>query len=127
MAQCHAHRSNGVDQCKNPAIPGGTVCRYHGGSAPQVRNKALARIQALVEPAIDKYQPLLDCDQPNVVLNTVKEILDRAGYKPVERIEQTNYEASEVEELDALNDEELAQFIALKRKIAESRSSRGVT
>jgi hypothetical protein len=36
---CSAHRSDG-QPCQASAIPGGTVCPKHGGSAPQVRIKA---------------------------------------------------------------------------------------
>jgi hypothetical protein len=56
----------------------------------------------------------------SVKLAAVKDILDRAGYKPEDRVEQTNYEAEEVESLECLTDEELAAFIRIKRKIAES-------
>lgn len=37
--QCEAHRRDG-HRCSAPAIPGGWVCRVHGGSAPQVRSAA---------------------------------------------------------------------------------------
>lgn len=37
--QCEAHRRDGA-RCRAPAIPGGYVCRVHGGSAPQVRASA---------------------------------------------------------------------------------------
>lgn len=30
--------------CRQPAIPGGVVCRYHGGSAPQVVRTAAERV-----------------------------------------------------------------------------------
>lgn len=40
---CTARTKNGR-QCRNPAIPGGNVCRIHGGNAPQVRAKAQARL-----------------------------------------------------------------------------------
>src|SRR5437763_10627112 len=51
MSICTAKRSNG-DPCKAQAIHGGNVCRVHGGSAPQVRQKAAERLAALIDPAI---------------------------------------------------------------------------
>lgn len=51
MSVCTANRSNG-ESCKAQAIRGGNVCRVHGGSAPQVREKAAERLAALVDPAI---------------------------------------------------------------------------
>jgi hypothetical protein len=43
--RCIAHRRDG-QQCGAPAIPGGLVCRRHGGSASQVR-LAGERVQLL--------------------------------------------------------------------------------
>jgi len=37
--RCSARRTNG-EPCRAYAIVGGTVCRVHGGSAPQVRHAA---------------------------------------------------------------------------------------
>lgn len=45
--RCSAHRRDG-EQCGAKAIKGGTVCRVHGGSAPQVRRNA-GRLQRLRE------------------------------------------------------------------------------
>src|SRR5690242_18758926 len=51
MNQCTARRSDG-QPCKAQAIRGGSVCRVHGGSAPQVRRKAAERLATLIDPAI---------------------------------------------------------------------------
>jgi hypothetical protein len=45
-------KSNGRGRCKRQAIAGGSVCPVHGGSAPQVKKKAQARLLALVDPAL---------------------------------------------------------------------------
>lgn len=42
--QCVATAKSSGKPCSKPAIPGGTVCRYHGGAAPQVRAAAARRI-----------------------------------------------------------------------------------
>lgn len=44
--RCTAHTRSGR-RCRNPAIIGATVCRMHGGAAPQVRRKAAERIAAV--------------------------------------------------------------------------------
>jgi hypothetical protein len=44
--QCKAISKNSGKQCKRKAIPGGTVCRYHGG-AQQVKAKAAVRAELL--------------------------------------------------------------------------------
>jgi hypothetical protein len=41
--KCKAHRTNGK-LCGNHAIRGATVCRVHGGNAPQVRRKPAERV-----------------------------------------------------------------------------------
>ncbi len=41
--RCTARNQAG-GQCKNPAVPGATVCRFHGGAAPQVQEAAQRRI-----------------------------------------------------------------------------------
>jgi hypothetical protein len=43
--QCTAISKNSGQQCTHKAIPGGTVCRYHGGSARQVKAKAAIRAE----------------------------------------------------------------------------------
>src|SRR6185503_18633156 len=46
-------------RCERPAIPGGTVCRYHGGAAPQVQLAALERLRQLQDPAIVRLAELI--------------------------------------------------------------------
>lgn len=48
--RCTARRKNG-QACRNWAILGGTVCRMHGGAAPQVRAAAKVRIAMAQEDA----------------------------------------------------------------------------
>jgi hypothetical protein len=45
--QCKAISKQTGQQCKRKAIPGGTVCRYHGGGAQQVKVKAAIRAEVL--------------------------------------------------------------------------------
>lgn len=41
-------------RCKLSAIPGGTVCRFHGGAAPQVIRKASERLAEVRDAALVK-------------------------------------------------------------------------
>jgi hypothetical protein len=81
MAQCAAKSSRSGKRCRAQAIRGGTVCRTHGGSAPQVRNAAAKRIERLVDPAIDRLLKSLKSKNEAVSLRAAQDILDRNGLK----------------------------------------------
>ena len=77
---CHARSKTSGVQCKRHAIRGGTVCRYHGGAAPQVIAKAERRLRAMVDPMISRLEELaLQTDNPKVAAECVRDALDRAG------------------------------------------------
>ena len=78
--RCTAHRKNG-DRCKKAAIKGGTVCGTHGGSAPQVRNKARQRIMEAADPAAARLVELIASDDERISLAAARDLLDRAGEK----------------------------------------------
>lgn len=87
MAQCTAKSKRTAQQCRQPAILRGTVCKMHGGSAPQIRAAAQARLLAMVDPALGKLAKLIQSKADPVALGAVKDILDRAGLKAIERVE----------------------------------------
>jgi hypothetical protein len=74
--QCAARSKQTGQQCKHLAIPGGTVCRVHGGSAPQVQAVALRRLQA--------DQARADLRRLGVAIETT----------PIEALEAMLYEAA---------------------------------
>jgi hypothetical protein len=84
--KCTAHLKNGKE-CGKWAIRGAVVCRVHGGAAPQVKLAAEARLKALEHPAIDRYEKLMDSDSEEIAYKTCKDILDRTGHKPAEKVE----------------------------------------
>lgn len=52
---------------------------------------AEARLQALVDPAITQLAALVEnADSDSVKLSAIKDVLDRAGYKPTEKQEVTH-------------------------------------
>lgn len=88
--QCKAHRKNG-EQCRRQAIIGGAVCIMHGGKAPQVIRSARERIDAMVDPALTQLARIVEDGESDAVkLAAIKDVLDRAGYKPVEKRENRN-------------------------------------
>ena len=78
--RCVAHKKNG-NQCRHAAMNGATVCRNHGGNAPQVKLRAKQRLEEatnkmagyLLEMASDTMIP------EGVRLAAIKDALDRGG------------------------------------------------
>ena len=78
--QCTATSKTTDNRCTRPAIPGGSVCRYHGGAAPQVKAAAAARLRAMVDPALGALEVRHEGQAPGPQgrSNGGKEVLDRA-------------------------------------------------
>jgi len=58
--RCTATASSTGERCKQPAIPGGNVCRFHGGSAGQVQKKAQERLDEMADSVTAELQQRLD-------------------------------------------------------------------
>jgi hypothetical protein len=103
MTICTAHRTNG-EPCRAPSIRGGHVCVVHGGRAPQVRQSAEERIRALVDPSLKRIQrTIADDDNPALALAAARDILDRAGYKATEKVQQDGRVVIEIEMVDRVS------------------------
>jgi hypothetical protein len=79
-ARCTARSKQRGTQCKQRAIPGGTVCRFHGGAAPQVIRSARERIAAAADPAIDVLLTALKSKDEKLRAQVAQDLLDRAGH-----------------------------------------------
>ena len=98
--KCTAKAKSTGKRCGKPPILGGTVCRIHGGAAPQVIAASGRRIlEELVGPALIRMHDILtNKDTPPAVrLAAVKDILDRTGYKPAQTVEIITIGAIEAE------------------------------
>lgn len=94
--RCSATNRRG-QQCSSPAIKGAVVCRMHGGSAPQVKAKALERLKALQPKAITVLESLLDRQEfPTVQMAAVRDVLDRTEGKPAESVKLTGAEGGPI-------------------------------
>lgn len=96
---CKARRRNG-EPCRNPPMLGSSVCRMHGGAAPQVKRRAQQRIlEASDQAAYRLVQMMQDTKIPPAVqLAAARDLLDRAGLSAKQEIaielEVPNWEAS---------------------------------
>jgi hypothetical protein len=87
MAICSAHRSTG-EPCRAFAVRGARVCIAHGGGAPQVKIAAEERLRSLVHPAISGLEELIrTADSDSVRLSAIRDLLDRTGYRPTEKVQ----------------------------------------
>jgi hypothetical protein len=76
----------------------------HGGSSPQALAKAEDRLHALVHPAITGLAQLIEtADSDSVRLNAIRDLLDRTGYKPKEKLETTGETTIRVEYADVIS------------------------
>jgi len=77
---CKATRRDGTP-CRRAPIQGATVCRAHGGAAPQVKAKAQQRLLDKV-PKMLRMLSAMASDEtipPAVRLSAIRDWLDRAG------------------------------------------------
>jgi hypothetical protein len=86
--RCSAISKHSGEQCKRKAIPGGTVCRYHGGNARQVKAKAAIRAEVMNWGLGDSH-----VDPGEVLLRLVTQSAARAEH--YSRLLQEAFEAAE--------------------------------
>jgi hypothetical protein len=117
LTMCRAHSQRTGEACKKTAIPGGTVCRYHGGGAKQVQNAARERLAALVMPALGALSELVKQRKvPAVRLGAARDVLDRSELARIIRQEFTGADGGpiQVQDLSRYTDEELRQLRAIQ-------------
>ena len=87
--QCHAHKKGG-EQCQAYAVRGATVCRVHGGSAPQVKDAARYRVLEFAdEVAAELVRLALHARSEATRVRACVSVLDYAGLQPVHKVEVT--------------------------------------
>ncbi|MGE0218418.1 hypothetical protein [Mycolicibacterium sp.] len=88
--RCVAHQraEKGGNQCHLPARRGGTVCRFHGGAAPQVKAKARERLDLAADRMARELLGIATgAESEAVKLAAVKDALDRSGVTGKQAVE----------------------------------------
>jgi hypothetical protein len=83
QTRCTARRRNGTP-CHNRPIRGGTVCRMHGGSAPQVKRAAQVRLDMAADRAAAVMVRIMENENVPTAdqIRAAAHVLDRAGLRP---------------------------------------------
>ena len=121
--RCTATAKQSGKRCQLKPIPGGTVCRIHGGSAPQVKLAARARLALMVDPALSLLEGFLSPAptapgdvrvEPDFELlaKVAMNILDRNGFKA-----PTVIKVQRTLDPSTLSDDDLALALALSRRL----------
>ncbi len=85
--RCSARTKATGQPCRQLAIKGATVCKMHGGMAPQVQASARERLMALQPLAIQTIHSLLQREEfPTVQLGAAREVFDRTEGKPAQAL-----------------------------------------
>lgn len=110
---CTARSRSTKEPCNAPAVTGMYVCRLHGGSAPQTKNKARVRLLELVDPAIGTLaREMLKASSSADRQKAANSILDRAGYGRVSKVETTDARELLVQRLIELQAEAVVEAAA---------------
>lgn len=97
--RCVAHKKTG-ERCKNAAILGATVCRFHGGAAKHVKRAARARLENAADLMAKQLLGIaLTADSEAVKLAAIKDSLDRAGLKAPSEVVLSQGEAKPYEQV----------------------------
>jgi hypothetical protein len=98
--RCTAHSSRTGDPCKNAAIKGHNVCRYHGGAAKQVKQAARTRLENAADLMAKQLLGIaLTADNEGVKLAAIRDALDRAGLKPPSEVVLSQGESKPYEQV----------------------------
>lgn len=85
--QCSAKSKTSGERCRQLAIPGGSVCVVHGGSAPAVKLAAQRRLIGMIDPAMTALlQAIRECDEWPTKVRAAIAVLDRAGFGPTQSL-----------------------------------------
>lgn len=125
--RCRAHSSRTGEPCKNAAIKGSTVCRFHGGAAKQVKANARARLENAADLMAKQLLGIaLTAESEAVKLAAIKDALDRGGLKAPSEVVLSQGEAKPYEQVfDAIGGkpEESSPASRLAESLDASRAS----
>lgn len=87
----HPLNDGSGERCKKPPIKGATLCRSHGGTAKQIKEKAQQRLLEAADKVAARLVgiALAENTPPAVVVQAARDLLDRAGLGAAQLVELT--------------------------------------
>jgi hypothetical protein len=81
IIRCSGQKPSTGERCAREALPGGTVCKVHGGTLPAVQAAAATRIGLIADSAISQLIRIMEDPEAEDrdVIAVAKDLLDRAG------------------------------------------------
>lgn len=107
------------DRCGNRSIPGGRVCRIHGGSLPQVQAAALNRIREARDLALTKFHEALSEDEfldPRLLLDSIIKLTEKVELMEGRATERSESVHLEIREIRATIDAKLNDLAAREKR-----------
>jgi hypothetical protein len=110
--QCKASRRDG-ERCTQWAMKGTTVCKMHGGKAPQTVQAARARLLAAADPLMAELIALAHNEklEPSTRLRAIQDALDRAGLGARQAVDVTVKPWEEVLKAEIGSDASIIQIV----------------
>ena len=107
--------------CGREPIPGGSVCRFHGGANPLVRRKAIERLQHARDISLERYIEYVaddgDLADPRLLLDAVVTLTDK-----IELMEGRASQRSEVDERSHYEEVRVQLVDRLERLLGRHRA-----
>lgn len=98
--QCTAKSKQSGLRCKRAPIIGGTVCKMHGGGAPQVQKSARAFLAEQIMPSITRLATERDkAPKASDRIRAATNLLDRGGFGPRVTVELDDARSMLIERL----------------------------
>jgi hypothetical protein len=119
--RCKAMSKQTGERCKKLAIPGGTVCVVHGGSAPAAKMAAQRRLIAMIDPAMTALlRAIRECDEWPTKVRAAIAVLDRAGFGPTQSL-RVDEQANDLAALSSAELKARAMHIVQRAAAAEAK------